>query len=191
MCPSPLAGVIAFTSLKPHHLRMGVASPQREGEGQYRWTERAAACHLSCLSCLLAFPSQLQAHMALQLCPLLGDHMYSARVATVLGQRFLLPAESTRPQRQVPKPTCWLPFGVGWGWGWRASPDISYAAWASIAPCSPVLLCGPEQMKPPLLGLFLPICSIRKSNWLISKGPSKSAILFDIRGKRGCVCLFG
>ncbi|KAF6313432.1 RNA pseudouridine synthase D3 [Rhinolophus ferrumequinum] len=39
--------------------------------------------------------------MVLQLCPVLGDHKYSARVSTVLGQRFLLPAESTKPQRQV------------------------------------------------------------------------------------------
>ncbi|XP_030657926.1 mitochondrial mRNA pseudouridine synthase RPUSD3 isoform X3 [Nomascus leucogenys] len=39
--------------------------------------------------------------MVLQLCPVLGDHTYSARVGTVLGQRFLLPAENTKPQRQV------------------------------------------------------------------------------------------
>lgn len=78
------------------------------------------ACHLSHLSCLLVFPSQLQAHMALQLCPVLGDHTYSARVGTVLGQRFLLPVKSTKPQRQVPKSTCLQPSGVGWGlWGWR------------------------------------------------------------------------
>lgn len=55
--------------------------------------------------------------MVLQLCPVLGDHKYSARVSTVLGQRFLLPAESTTPQRQVPEPTCLLQLGVGWGTG--------------------------------------------------------------------------
>nr|KAF6421135.1 RNA pseudouridine synthase D3 [Molossus molossus] len=38
--------------------------------------------------------------MVLQLCPVLGDHRYSARVGTVLGQRFLLPAENTKPQKQ-------------------------------------------------------------------------------------------
>lgn len=47
------------------------------------------------------FPSQLQVHMALQLCPILGDHTYAARVGSVLGQRFLWPAETTKPQRQV------------------------------------------------------------------------------------------
>lgn len=76
-------------------------------------TERAAAHHLSCLPCLPVFPSQLQVHMVLQLCPVLGDHRYSARVGTVLGQRFLLPAESTKPQRQVPKLFCLLPSGDG------------------------------------------------------------------------------
>lgn len=50
---------------------------------------------------LSVFPSQLQVHMALQLCPVLGDHTYAARVGTVLGQRFLWPAETTKPQTQV------------------------------------------------------------------------------------------
>lgn len=97
---------------------IGVASPQRKGRGAVLGrTEGAAAYHLSSLSCLLAFPSQLQVHMVLQLCPVLGDHKYSAYVGTVLGQRFLLPAENTKPQRQVPKPTCLLPPGGGLGVG--------------------------------------------------------------------------
>lgn len=50
---------------------------------------------------LPVFPRQLQVHMVLQLCPILGDHTYAARVGTVLGQRFLWPAETTKPQRQV------------------------------------------------------------------------------------------
>lgn len=78
-------------------------------------TERATAYHLSSVSCPPVFPSQLQVHMVLQLCPVLGDHTYSARVGTVLGQRFLLPAESTKPQRQVPTPTYLLFRGVGCG----------------------------------------------------------------------------
>ena len=86
------------------------------------------ACQLSHLSCLLVFPSQLQAHMALQLCPVLGDHTYSARVGTVLGQRFLLPVESTKPQRQVPKLTCLQPSGVGWClWGWTDGQHLQTA----------------------------------------------------------------
>lgn len=50
----------------------------------------------------------------LQLCPVLGDHTYSARVGTVLGQRFLLSVESTKPQRQVSKATCLSLQGQGW-----------------------------------------------------------------------------
>uniref|UniRef100_A0A667GSG6 RNA pseudouridine synthase D3 n=1 Tax=Lynx canadensis TaxID=61383 RepID=A0A667GSG6_LYNCA len=61
-----------------------------------------SGCALVQLQPLTVFPSQLQVHMVLQLCPVLGDHTYSARVGTVLGQRFLLPADSTKPQRQVP-----------------------------------------------------------------------------------------
>ncbi|XP_049622265.1 mitochondrial mRNA pseudouridine synthase RPUSD3 [Suncus etruscus] len=60
-----------------------------------------SSCALVHLQPLTVFPSQLQVHMALQLCPILGDHMYCTRVGSVLGQRFLLPAESTKPQPQV------------------------------------------------------------------------------------------
>ncbi|XP_036037223.1 mitochondrial mRNA pseudouridine synthase RPUSD3 isoform X1 [Onychomys torridus] len=58
-------------------------------------------CALVQLQPLTVFPSQLQVHMALQLCPMLGDHTYAARVGTVLGQRFLWPAETTEPRTQV------------------------------------------------------------------------------------------
>jgi hypothetical protein len=60
------------------------------------------------------FPNQLQVHMALQLCPILGDHTYAARVGTVLGQRFLWPAETTKPQRQV-GPLSHMPALCGFG----------------------------------------------------------------------------
>lgn len=107
--------MVVSTSLKPHHLRMG-----GRGHGSTGWDRMNCLPAICPISCLLVFPSQLQAHMALQLCPVLGDHTYSARVGTVLGQRFLLPVESTKPQRQVPKSTCLQPSGVGWGLlGWR------------------------------------------------------------------------
>lgn len=67
----------------------------------FRVVATGSGCALVQLQPLTVFPSQLQVHMVLQLCPVLGDHRYSARVGTVLGQRFLLPAESTKPQRQV------------------------------------------------------------------------------------------
>ncbi|KAM5281089.1 mitochondrial mRNA pseudouridine synthase RPUSD3 [Ctenodactylus gundi] len=60
-----------------------------------------SGCALVQLQPLTVFPSQLQVHLVLQLCPVLGDHTHSGRVATVLGQRFLLPADSNHPQRQV------------------------------------------------------------------------------------------
>ncbi|XP_058582077.1 mitochondrial mRNA pseudouridine synthase RPUSD3 isoform X2 [Neofelis nebulosa] len=68
----------------------------------FRVVAMGSGCALVQLQPLTVFPSQLQVHMVLQLCPVLGDHTYSAHVGTVLGQRFLLPAESTKPQRQVP-----------------------------------------------------------------------------------------
>ncbi|XP_072454658.1 mitochondrial mRNA pseudouridine synthase RPUSD3 isoform X2 [Notamacropus eugenii] len=58
-------------------------------------------CALVKLQPLTAFPSQLLVHMVLQLCPVLGDHVYSARVGRVLGENFLLPLETTEPQTQV------------------------------------------------------------------------------------------
>ncbi|KAF6100976.1 RNA pseudouridine synthase D3 [Phyllostomus discolor] len=67
----------------------------------FRVVATGSGCALVQLQPLTVFPSQLQVHMVLQLCPVLGDHRYSARVGAVLGQRFLLPAESTKPQRQV------------------------------------------------------------------------------------------
>ncbi|XP_015989955.2 mitochondrial mRNA pseudouridine synthase RPUSD3 isoform X2 [Rousettus aegyptiacus] len=67
----------------------------------FRVVATGSGCALVQLRPLTVFPSQLQVHMALQLCPVLGDHRYSTCVGTVLGQRFLLPAESIKPQRQV------------------------------------------------------------------------------------------
>ncbi|XP_031238768.1 mitochondrial mRNA pseudouridine synthase RPUSD3 isoform X2 [Mastomys coucha] len=90
-------------------LAVPVKSPSRKDiqEGVRRTLSRfhvmatGCDCALVQLQPLTVFPSQLQVHMALQLCPILGDHTYAARVGTVLGQRFLWPAETTKPQRQV------------------------------------------------------------------------------------------
>ncbi|XP_005413093.1 PREDICTED: RNA pseudouridylate synthase domain-containing protein 3 isoform X1 [Chinchilla lanigera] len=67
----------------------------------FRVMATGSGCALIQLQPLTLFPSQLQVHMMLQLCPVLGDHTYSARAGTVLGQRFLLSAENTKPQRQA------------------------------------------------------------------------------------------
>ncbi|XP_044520959.1 mitochondrial mRNA pseudouridine synthase RPUSD3 [Gracilinanus agilis] len=58
-------------------------------------------CALVKLQPITAFPSQLLVHMVLQLCPVLGDHVYSARVGSVLGESLLLPVETSMPQTQV------------------------------------------------------------------------------------------
>ncbi|KAB1264673.1 Mitochondrial mRNA pseudouridine synthase RPUSD3 [Camelus dromedarius] len=91
------------------NLVVPVKSPSRKDilEGvkktisHFRVVATSSGCALVQLQPLTVFPSQLPVHMVLELCPVLGDHTYSARVGTVLGQRFLLPAESTKPRRQV------------------------------------------------------------------------------------------
>nr|XP_031542121.1 mitochondrial mRNA pseudouridine synthase RPUSD3 isoform X2 [Vicugna pacos] len=91
------------------NLVVPVKSPSRKDivEGvkktisHFRVVATSSGCALVQLQPLTAFPSQLPVHMVLELCPVLGDHTYSARVGTVLGQRFLLPVESTKPRRQV------------------------------------------------------------------------------------------
>ncbi|XP_048212216.1 mitochondrial mRNA pseudouridine synthase RPUSD3 [Perognathus longimembris pacificus] len=66
----------------------------------FRVMATGSGCALVQLQPLTGFPCQLQVHLMLQLCPVLGDHAYAARVGTVLGQRFLLPADA-RPRTQV------------------------------------------------------------------------------------------
>ncbi|XP_005333877.2 mitochondrial mRNA pseudouridine synthase RPUSD3 isoform X1 [Ictidomys tridecemlineatus] len=91
------------------NLVVPVKSPSRKDilEGvkrtlsHFRVMATGSGCALVQLQPLTVFPGQLQVHMMLQLCPLLGDHTYSARLGTVLGQRFLLSAQSTKPQNQV------------------------------------------------------------------------------------------
>lgn len=83
------------------------------------------------------FPSQLQVHMALQLCPVLGDHTYAARVGTVLGQRFLWPATTTKPQRQV-GPQVPMPAPLG-GTGLS-----SVSLWSCVAQTMPYSLRLPS-----------------------------------------------
>ncbi|XP_021493345.1 mitochondrial mRNA pseudouridine synthase RPUSD3 isoform X1 [Meriones unguiculatus] len=90
-------------------LAIPVKSPSRKDilEGvkrtlsHFQVVATGCGCALVQLQPLSVFPSQLQVHMVLQLCPILGDHTYAARVGTVLGQRFLWPAETTKPQGQV------------------------------------------------------------------------------------------
>uniref|UniRef100_A0A8C8RPY5 RNA pseudouridine synthase D3 n=1 Tax=Pelusios castaneus TaxID=367368 RepID=A0A8C8RPY5_9SAUR len=67
----------------------------------YKILGTAPHCALVQLQPVTAFPSQLLVHLTLLLCPALGDHMYAARVGTVLGEPFLLPVGSAVPRTQV------------------------------------------------------------------------------------------
>ncbi|XP_054833247.1 mitochondrial mRNA pseudouridine synthase RPUSD3 isoform X2 [Eublepharis macularius] len=68
---------------------------------RYKVLDSQDNCALVQLQPLTAFPYQLLVHLTLILSPVLGDHVYSSRVGTVLGEPFLLPAESTPPRTQV------------------------------------------------------------------------------------------
>ncbi|XP_021529275.2 mitochondrial mRNA pseudouridine synthase RPUSD3-like [Aotus nancymaae] len=102
------------TALKVEHidgvnLSVPVKAPSRKDilEGvkktlsHFRVLATGSGCTLVQLQPLTVFSSQLQVHMVLQLCPVLGDHTYSACMGTVLGQQFLLPSESTKRKTQV------------------------------------------------------------------------------------------
>ncbi|XP_039403410.1 mitochondrial mRNA pseudouridine synthase RPUSD3 isoform X2 [Mauremys reevesii] len=68
---------------------------------RYKVLGVAPGCGLVQLQPMTAFPGQLLVHLTLLLCPALGDHVYSARVGTVLGEPFLLPVGSALPRTQV------------------------------------------------------------------------------------------
>ncbi|KAM9134701.1 mitochondrial mRNA pseudouridine synthase RPUSD3 isoform 2-T2 [Pangshura tecta] len=68
---------------------------------RYKVLGATAGCGLVQLQPMTAFPGQLLVHLTLLLCPALGDHVYSARVGTVLGEPFLLPVGSALPRTQV------------------------------------------------------------------------------------------
>ncbi|KAM9592569.1 mitochondrial mRNA pseudouridine synthase RPUSD3 [Trichechus inunguis] len=93
-------GVDLVVPVKPPS-RKDILEGVKRTVSHFRVMATGSGCALVQLQPLTVFPSQLQVHMILQLCPVLGDHTYSARVSTVLGQRFLLPAERTKPQKQV------------------------------------------------------------------------------------------
>ncbi|MBZ3875285.1 RNA pseudouridylate synthase domain-containing protein 3 [Sciurus carolinensis] len=96
-CSDGLSLVVPVKSPSRKDILEGV----RRTHSHFRVMATGSGCALVQLQPLTAFPDQLQVHMMLQLCPLLGDHTYSARMGTVLGQRFLFSAQSTKPQRQV------------------------------------------------------------------------------------------
>ncbi|XP_016043280.2 mitochondrial mRNA pseudouridine synthase RPUSD3 [Erinaceus europaeus] len=111
--PAATEGIVQAALRLEHtdggHLVVPVKSPSRKDILEevkrtlthFRVVASSSGCALVRLQPVTAFPHQLQVHMVLQLCPVLGDLTYASRVGSVLGQRFLLPAESTQPGRQV------------------------------------------------------------------------------------------
>ncbi|XP_069062348.1 mitochondrial mRNA pseudouridine synthase RPUSD3 [Pleurodeles waltl] len=67
----------------------------------YKVLNSSDGCALVQLQPMSAFQSQLQVHATMKLCPILGDHVYSARVGKVLGQPIFLPVEYALPRTQV------------------------------------------------------------------------------------------
>ncbi|KAM4021503.1 mitochondrial mRNA pseudouridine synthase RPUSD3 [Anomaloglossus baeobatrachus] len=73
----------------------------KKTETRYQVLHSAEGCALLQLQPMSVYREQLLVHCALQFCPVLGDHTYSARVAKVLGKNIYVPLDlaTPRPQR--------------------------------------------------------------------------------------------
>ncbi|KAJ7317150.1 hypothetical protein JRQ81_003312 [Phrynocephalus forsythii] len=112
--PAALEGEICtyvkLMQIEDFNLVVPVASPSRKSLKRkevkhtlthYKVLDSREGCALLQLEPVTVFPSQLLVHLTLILSPVLGDHVYSPRVGAVLGQPFLLPAETTLPRTQI------------------------------------------------------------------------------------------
>ncbi|XP_029457020.1 mitochondrial mRNA pseudouridine synthase RPUSD3 [Rhinatrema bivittatum] len=112
--PDPSEGDI-FTGLKLQHigglqLVVPVNNPSRGSLERkevkktlthYRVLNANQGCALVQFQPMTAFQNQIIVHATLKLCPVLGDHLYSARVGKVLGEPIFLPVETVQPRTQV------------------------------------------------------------------------------------------
>ncbi|XP_028575535.2 mitochondrial mRNA pseudouridine synthase RPUSD3 isoform X2 [Podarcis muralis] len=101
---------LKLIQVEDHKLVVPVASPSRgslqrkevrKTQTLYKVLDSREGCALVQLQPLTAFTNQLLVSLILLLSPALGDHVYSSRVGSILGEPFLLPAESTLPRTQV------------------------------------------------------------------------------------------
>ncbi|CAI5767683.1 mitochondrial mRNA pseudouridine synthase RPUSD3 [Podarcis lilfordi] len=101
---------LKLIQVEHHKLVVPVASPSRgslqrkevrKTQTLYKVLDSREGCALVQLQPLTAFTNQLLVSLILLLSPALGDHVYSSCVGSVLGEPFLLPAESTLPRTQV------------------------------------------------------------------------------------------
>ncbi|XP_069499462.1 mitochondrial mRNA pseudouridine synthase RPUSD3 isoform X1 [Ambystoma mexicanum] len=132
--PDPEAGDIfgylKLENIRGHNLVVVEKDPSRSNiesrdvkktQTYYKVLDSSEGCALVQLQPMSAFQSQLQVHATLKLAPILGDHVYSARVGKVLGQPIFLPPEDALPRtqernrkRQLEK-ISWNKSSTGWG----------------------------------------------------------------------------
>ncbi|KAM8930792.1 mitochondrial mRNA pseudouridine synthase RPUSD3 [Pelodytes ibericus] len=69
-------------------------------ETLYKVLDSADGCALVQLQPMSVYQSQLLVHMTWNLCKVLGDHTYSARVGKILGEPIYVPVDLALPQTQ-------------------------------------------------------------------------------------------
>ncbi|XP_040264232.1 mitochondrial mRNA pseudouridine synthase RPUSD3 [Bufo bufo] len=67
---------------------------------RYRVLHSAEGCSLLQLQPMSVYREQLLVHCTLKFCPILGDHIYSARVAKILGENIHVPLDLATPRAQ-------------------------------------------------------------------------------------------
>ncbi|OCT83408.1 mitochondrial mRNA pseudouridine synthase RPUSD3 [Xenopus laevis] len=68
---------------------------------RYKVLDSADGCALVQMQPMSVFQAQLLVHSTLMFCRILGDHTYSARVGTVLGENIYVPVDIALPRTQV------------------------------------------------------------------------------------------
>lgn len=105
-----ITGALKSENIGDHNLVIPVQYPSRGSlekkevkrtRTYYKVLDSSDGRALVQLQPMSSFPSQLQVHATMKLCPILGDHVYSARVGKVLGQPIFLPVEDALPRTQV------------------------------------------------------------------------------------------
>ncbi|XP_002730528.1 mitochondrial mRNA pseudouridine synthase RPUSD3-like [Saccoglossus kowalevskii] len=112
--PSPLSGLIKVpvtnevvddehqvSPVKDSSKRSYKMRNTRKLLTKYRVISESNQCALVELMPLKAYKDQLRVHMTTKLCRILGDHVYSSRIQTILGIPVLIDARNAMPGTQV------------------------------------------------------------------------------------------
>ncbi|XP_075430510.1 mitochondrial mRNA pseudouridine synthase RPUSD3 [Ascaphus truei] len=73
----------------------------KKTETRYEVLDVADGCALVQLQPMSIFQAQILVHATLKFCPVLGDHIYSARVGKLLGEDIYVPVDIALPQAQL------------------------------------------------------------------------------------------